>query len=178
MKPLSVSLVVCLCISAFLVFSCDKKEPEPPQPPQRKVQLPPPKPLEPPKQDVQKVKEEPKPKEVEKKPVPEKPPEKTLNKEVEPKKKRVPAVRPAPRPKKKPAVYKIAGLDGLNREFKTRRLNVWASETNKGVLLNGYVKSEREKQDALSLARQYNPNITDNINFVTVYDNSMRGGNR
>jgi hypothetical protein len=135
------------------------------------VEPSPPKPPEPPKQDVQEVKEAPKPKETEKQ-IPEKHEKRILKKKIPPQKPKTPELPPAPS-SKKPVPLQIVSLDRLNREYKTYHLNVWASEwSNKGILLNGYVKNEREREDALSLARQYNPNITDMINVVTVYDNS------
>jgi hypothetical protein len=182
-KTLSISLMFCLMFFACFLLSCGKKEPEPPKAPQWRVEPPPPKPPEPQKppepakHDVQEVKETQKPRETEK-PVPEKHEKQILKKKTPPQKPKAPAM-PAASSSKKPASSQIVSLDRLNQEFKTYHLNVWASEwSNKGILLNGYVKSEREREDALSLARRYNPNVTDMINVVTVYDNTTPSGNR
>ncbi|MCX5817199.1 MAG: hypothetical protein NTX75_13345 [Proteobacteria bacterium] len=169
-KTLSVSLIICQFLFACFALSCSKKEPDPPKPPQGKVELPPPKPPEPPKQYAQEVKEAPKLKETEK-PIPEKHGKKILKKKIHTQKPKTPVV--------PPAHPQIVNLDRLNREFKTYHLNVWASEwSSKEILLNGYVKNEREREDALSLARRYNPNITDMIDIVTVYDTSIPAASR
>ncbi len=161
-KILSVFLIICPFLFACFIFSCSKKEPDPPKPLQVKVELPPPKPPEPPKKDLQAVKEAPKLKETEKK---------ILKKKTQTQKPKAP-VTPH-------AHSQTANLDMLNRNFKTYHLNVWASEcSNGGILLNGYVKSEKERDDALSLAQLYSRNITDMVNIVTVYDTSIPAGKR
>ena len=157
-KTMPVSLAVCLLLFACITFSCSRKEPDPPKPPQVKVELPPPKPPEPPK--LEKTEE----------PVPEKQVIKISPKKTHTQKPKTPVIPPA-LPSKNPAPSKTVNLDGLNRELKTHHLNVWVSEwSSEGIILNGYVKSEREREDALSIARRYSPNITDMINTVTVYD--------
>ncbi|MBA4418762.1 MAG: hypothetical protein C0392_12770 [Syntrophus sp. (in: bacteria)] len=178
---MSLSLMLCLIFAACFALSCNKKEPEPPKAPQWRAEPsppkptePPPKPPEPPKQDVPEVKDTPRPREAEK-PIPEKHEKRILKKKKNPQKPETPVAPTATSAlvSKKPVPSPLVNLDRLNREFKTYHLNVWASEwSNNGIILNGYVKNEREREDALSLSRRYNPNVTDMINVVTVYDNS------
>jgi hypothetical protein len=172
-KTLLIVLIVCLFFSALLALSCGRKEPEPVKAPAKKAELPPPKPPEPqkppepPKPDGQDVKEV-------AKPVPETQKKGKVKKRTYATQQKMFAP-PVPYPKRY-ASPQIDSLDGLNRQFKKYHLNVWASEwSGRGILLNGYVKSEKERQDAITLAGRYNPNITDMINVVTVYDNRIPG---
>ncbi len=187
-KILSFSLIVCLFFSFLFVFSCGKKTPEAPKVPEKKVEVPPPKvpepprppepqkPPEAPKQAVEEERKAPEPKEAEK-PIPYKHEKGLVKKRTPPPKPKAPAP-PVPYPKRYTSLQ-IVSLDELNRQLKTHRLNVWASElSSKGILLNGYVKNEKERQDALALAGRYNPNIIDMINVVTVYDNRIPGTSR
>jgi hypothetical protein len=177
-KFLSAVFIIIVILVVSFTFFYSKKGPEPPKPPQKKVELPPPKIAEPSKKDVNEIKEEPKTtenvKEITKKD------EKLIdieNKEL-PQKPKSPAMIPAPvaKPKKLP---KIVDFDRLNREFSSYGLNVWASEfKNNEILLNGYVKSEKKRGVALSIARRYNVNITDMINIVEVYNIEESENNR
>jgi hypothetical protein len=162
--------IITFFLTIFFVVSCGKKVPEPPKPPQKKVELPPPKPAEPPKKDVIEVKEEIKSEEKGNQIINEK-------KEL-PRKPKKPVMMPVPDTKQK-KLPQIVNFDKLNREFSSSGLNVWASEIkNNEILLNGYIKSEKERKAALFIARRYNVNITDMINIVEVYSIEEPDSNR
>lgn len=177
-KLLAGPLVIVVIFVVFFVFFFNKKVPGPPKPPQKKVELPAPKlaellptkPVETLKQDAYEVKEETKTKDNEKEITKEHKREIVREKKELPGKPKLPVTTIAPNTiAKKPP--QIVDFDKLNREFNSYGLSVWASELiNNGILLNGYVKSEREKAAALSIARRYGSNITDMINIVTVYN--------
>jgi hypothetical protein len=177
-KVASMCLAVCFFVVASSLVSCGRKEPPPPKAPEKKVVVAPPlkapeppKPPEPPSPDVKEVKETPKPKEVEK-PIPPELERKAVRKKSgipKPKKSALPLGVPV----RVPAPPKIVTIDGLNWELKKHGLNAWASELGRGIAVNGYVRNEGEREAALSLARRFNPNITDMINIVAVYDNRI-----
>lgn len=169
--------IIVILVAVFVSFY-SKKAPEPPILPQKKVELPPPKPVEPPKKEVNEVKEEPKTKEIEKETVKEDKKQTVKEKKVPPQKPITPVITPAPDVKaiKQPM---MVNFDRLNREFNSYGLNVWASELkNNEILLNGYVKDERERSAALSIAGRYKRNITDMINVVEVYSIEESNSNR
>jgi len=177
-KFLSGLFVIIVIIVTVFVFFYSKKGAESPKLQQEKVELPPTKPAEPPKKDVNEVKEEPKTKENEKET--SKQDEKQIVREKKglAKKPKLPAITPAPdvNTTKQP---KAVNFDRLNREFNSYGLNVWASEVkNNEILLNGYVKNEKERNAALSIAQRYKVNITDMINVVEVYSIEEPGNNR
>jgi hypothetical protein len=169
-KSMSVFLITAIFLVVFYLFFFNKKAFEPPKPLQNKVELPPPKPAELTKKNVPEGKEEPKTKsngkeaskQDEKQIVKEK--KELPRKQISPVTTRVPNVETQKQPK-------IVNFYRLNREFSSYGLNVWASELkNNQILLNGYVKNEKQRSAALSIARRYNANITDMINIVTVYN--------
>jgi len=165
-KTLSVFFIITFVFIAFFVFACSKKEPEPPKLSPSKVELPLPPPAEPLKKDMDEVKKESKTNDTEKQIT-----EKHKIKIVKPVKKLKPVVIPPATDTKMQKQLRAVDFNRLNREFSKFGLNVWASESNNNeILLNGYVKNENERKAALSIARQYNANITDMINTVKAYD--------
>lgn len=177
-KLLSGILAIVIIFAVFFTFFFNKKNPEPPILPQKKAELPPPKPVEPPKKEVKEVKEEPKTKEIEKETAKEDKKQTIKEKKVPPQKPKTPVITPTPDAKaiKQP---KMVDFDRLNREFNSYGLNVWATEfKNNEILLNGYVKNEKERSAALSIAGRYKKNITDMINVVEVYSIEESDSNR
>ncbi len=173
-RKLTISLAICLLLFSFSVFSCGKKEPEAPKPPQKKIELPPPKPPESLRQEVEGAKEPRRPKETEAE-IGEKPVQKMVVGKKAPKT----STKRPDSGRKKRSSPRVAGVDELNHELKARRLNVWSSDLGgEGVVVSGYVKTERERQEALNIARRYYRKITDNISLVVVYDNTIKGSGR
>lgn len=168
--------VVIIFVIVLLAPSCGKKEPEPLKPSSETVVETPPKYMEqqavPPKEDVREIVEVSEAK-IGKKPVPVEQSKKTAVRVKE----ETYGARPssentAPPPlEMKPVPPKLMKVDRLNRELEKYGLNVWASPwKDDGLLLNGKVKSEDEREAALYLARRYSRNITDMINVVIVHD--------
>ena len=153
-------VIVIIVIVLFLLFS-HKKVPEPPKPLQKTVELQPPKPVEPAKKDVVDIKEESKKESKDK--------EIVQVKEAPPGKQKIPSANHTlTKTVKKPPQVNI--FEKLNRKFSSFGLNVWASQLkNNEILLNGYVKNEKERKAAIAIARQHNTNITDMINIVETY---------
>lgn len=162
------AVVVILVVSSVFFFT--KKGSEPPKPPQNKVEAPLPKPAEPPKKDVSEIKEEPKTKNNEKKIIKEDEKQVVREKRELPRKLKSPVTTPSPN-EKAAKLPLIVDFVKLNNQFNSYGLNVWASPLKDNeILLNGYVKNEKERRAALSIARRYRVNITDMINVVEVYD--------
>jgi hypothetical protein len=177
-KSLSAFIVISFIIIVFCVLSCGKKEPERPISPQKKVESPLPRPSEPPKKDVSEVKEEPETKKSREQIVKQDEKQVVSEKKEIHRKPKLPVITPAPNAKAE-KLPSTVDFDRLNREFNSCGLNVWASEIRKNeILLNGYIKSERERRSALSIARRYNVNITDMINVVEVYSIEESESNR
>ncbi|MCX5805472.1 MAG: hypothetical protein NT010_05300 [Proteobacteria bacterium] len=168
-KFLSGILAVIVIFIVFFVFFFNKKVPEPPKPLQKKVELPPPKPAEPPKKDMNEVKEEPKTKANEKE-ITKQNEKQIVREKKEPSRKQEPPVTTSVPGLKTQNQPKIVDFGRLNKEFSSYGLNVWASELkNNEIFLNGYVKNEKERRAVLLIARRYKANITDMINVVKVY---------
>jgi hypothetical protein len=163
------SFIITFFLIIFFIASCGKKVPEPPKVPQKKVELPPPKPAEPPKKEMNEVKEEPKTKANEKE-ITKQNEKQIIREKKEPSRKQEPSVTISVPGLKTQKQQKIVNFGRLNKEFSSYGLNVWASELkNNEILLNGYVKNEKERRTALLIARRYKANITDMINVVQVY---------
>ena len=171
MRIISAFFLIVFILITFFVPSCSKKEPETPKLPQKKIELPAPKPVEPPKTDVNEFKEKPKTEDNEKKDKKDEEKQQTFRKRKEFSQKPISSVitsAPKTMAKKLP---QTVDFDKLNREFNSYDLNVWASELKDNeILLNGYVKSEKERSAAMSIARRYSSKITDMINIVESYN--------